>query len=89
LKTKSKIEYCKIIPDSIYFSQKSTKAISFAKININQLNIIQIIKKIFEKLFFILLIFSFSHFELSSEKIGIKSIKIGHSTIKGIFIILR
>ena len=89
LKTKNKIEYCKITQESQYLAQNRTDAICGQNTNINLLKIIQIITKIFEKLCFIIFNFLFSHFELNSEKIGIKIIKIGHKTKKGIFIILK
>jgi hypothetical protein len=89
LKIRKSTEYFSIVQDGIKSFQNKIKAIISANTKNNILNHIQTIKKFFVNILFINFILSYSFLEFISENNGKSSQKIGHISIKGIFIILR
>ena len=78
-----------MFPDSIYFSPNIVYANICANRKKKRLNIIHTIINMFEKVCLVVLIFSSSFFECSSENTGNKNHIIGQMHKKGILIILR
>ena len=86
LKERKKIQYLKISQDLRNFSPKNTNAKISEKIKKNTERDIPIMKKFFVRTFFIIRILSISPLELSSEKTGNNSQKIGPIARNGIVI---